>query len=241
MVQIIGPPLFGNLIGSFLGAKLGSLVVSPTTQAGAVLSSLGSSVGALLGGQIVGLGSSIIGSTASAAIGKIFGQFANLIVPGIGAFVGFVLGALIGNLFGRKEPPTPMADASTVLNFNDGYFELGAVNSRDNGNEALVTDIAQAAAGTLNAFIDVVGGKDLDARNVNLVSPTQTYGQDGNQLYVTIGGTRTNVNGADEAVDIGALWAIRRTKISGGNIIMKRVMLASTADNDNGVLGEMAA
>ena len=127
----------------------------------------------------------------------------------------------------------------------DGYFELGAVTSQNNGNEALVTDIAEAAAGTLNAFIDVVGGKDLDARNVNLTSPTQTYGQDGSQIYVTIGGTRTNVSGADEAVDIGALWAITRTvrslhlgKISGGNLMMKRAVLAS---NDNEAVRSRAA
>jgi len=208
-----------NPLASFLGSKLGSLVISPTTQAGAVLSSLGSSIGA-------------IGSFAAAsALGIKAAGIGNAIVPVVGAFVGFVLGALIGNLFGKKKPKIPTADASTVLNFQDGYYQLGTVHSANNGNEDLVTDMANAAADTLNAFIDVVSAGDPNARNINTTSPTQIYGHTGNQLYVTLGGVKQNVSSADEAVDAGALYAIEKTKIAGGSLFMKRAVLASTADN----------
>ncbi len=215
----------GSALAGYLGNKLGGLVVSPTTQAGVVLSSLGSSVGGLIGASSTALGTaltSIFGITGSAV--PIVGTF-------IGAFLGTVLGTLIGNLFGKKKPKIPTADASTVLSFQDGYYYLGTVNSANSGNEDLVTDMANASADTLNAFIDAVYSGDANARNINTTSPTQIYGHQGNQLYVTLGGTRHNVTGADQAVDKGVLYAIERTEIAGGSLLMKRAVLTSTADN----------
>jgi len=206
-----------NLIGGFIGAKLGSLIVSPTTQAGAILSSVGSAVGGLIGGVKIG---SSIGSFVLPGIGA-----------AIGAFVGFVLGGLIGNLFGKKKPKIPTADASTVLNFQDGYYQLGVVHSANNGNEDLVTDMALSAAQTLNAFIDVVKGDDENARNVNSVSPTQVYGHAGNDLYVRVGGVKHSVDTANEAVEIGALAAIRETKIAGGDLFLKRAVTTSQSED----------
>ena len=204
-------------IASFVGSRLGSAVVSAQTQAGALLGSIGSSVGA------------IIGSTIPIPF----------VGTAIGSFVGQVLGTLIGNLFGRRRPRIPMADASTVLNFTDGQYQLGTVNSVNSGNEDLVTDLANAAADTLNGFIDVISAGGANARNVNTTSPTQVYGHEGNQLYVTLAGRRHNVDSADEAVERGALYAIERTQIAGGGLFLKRAVLASTSDNFAGFGGDL--
>jgi len=211
-----------NLIGGFIGAKLGSLVVSPTTQAGAILSSLGSSIGGVIGG--VKLGSSL-GS----------------IVPGlgtaVGAFVGFVLGALIGNLFGKKKPKIPQASADTLIDYVDGRFVVMNVQSRNNGNEDFVSDLAQSAADTLNGFIAVMTQGSDTARVIDSPNTRQTYGHGGtsssqaNDIYVTLNGRKNLVDNGAEAVELGVLTAIRNTRIAGGDLFIKRAVLASQAED----------
>jgi len=227
------PALLASAIGSFFGARLGAAIVSPQTQAGAVLSSLGSTAGSLFfGGQLAAAATPALASTGvvgtfSSGVLSVFGGnafLAGIAVTGVGAVIGFVLGALIGNLFGRKKPKIPSADAETVLNFDDGLYHLGAVTSQNNGNEDLVTDMAQTAANTLNGFIGVIAGNDPKARNVNVVSPTQNYGHVGNQIYVNVGGVRHNFGTSQEAISYGVLWAVDRTEIAGGNIFMKRLL-----------------
>jgi len=195
-----------TIVASFFASKLANAIVSPQTQAAVILSSLGSAVGSIIG---------------------------NAILPGVGAiigeFVGQVLGTLIGNLFGRKKPKIPQASADTVLSFVDGYYTLGTVTSRDNGNEALVTDMANNAADTLNGFIDIMRGFDGSGEVINTVSPTQTYGHINNELYVRVGGTRTVVQTADEALDVGVVSAIRSTQVAGGNLIIKRAIAKTDA------------
>lgn len=211
-----------NPVASFLGSKLGSQVVSPTTEAGAVLGSVGSYAGAFVAGKL---------------IGNQIGAVLNLAIPVVGSFIGFVLGTLIGNLFGRKKPKIPQADASTELSFVDGYYYLGDVNSVNNGNEDFVTGMANAAADSLNAAINLISGAGLNARNINTTSPTQKYGHGGpnqNQagdIYVTVGGVKHLVDTADEAVDIGTMAAIKKTKIAGGQLFFKRAVLATQAES----------
>lgn len=205
------------IIGGFIGNRLASAVVSPQTQAAVILSSLGSSISTLALGSKVGaaIGSAIPG--LGTLVGGVLGY-------AVAAFVGQVLGTLIGNLFGRKKPKIPQASADTVLSFVDGYYTLGTVTSRDNGNEALVTDMANSAADTLNGIIDIMRGFDGSGEVINTVSPTQTYGHINNELYVRVGGTRTVVQTADEALDIGVVSAIRSTQVAGGNLIIKRAI-----------------
>ncbi|TCS14816.1 hypothetical protein EV278_1061, partial [Caulobacter sp. BK020] len=140
-----GATLVANAVGAFLGSKLGSMVVQPQTTAGVVLSSIGSAAGAwAMTTATLSVTSSAGVSTAGAFITAQLGLgnswlALNLIAPGIGAFVGFVLGALIGNLFGKKKPKIPSASAETVLQIPYARYELGAVTVTNNGNRDLVT------------------------------------------------------------------------------------------------------
>ena len=228
-------------IGSFLGTKLGSLVVQPTTQAGALLSSVGSSVGSFVIGSAFatvatgGAASGIVG-TAATAIFQTFGQTLGAIVaPGVGAFVGYVLGALIGNLFGAKPPPPPQADAETVLNFDTGYYELGSINQRDGGNVELVRNMAETGRDMLNGMISLITNDSRIADNANTYSPTQTYGHTANQIWLRLGnGSKKNYDTSDKAVEAGFLWAIDRTKVVGGNIYMKRIIEHNSYDQATG-------
>ena len=237
-------------IGSFLGAKLGSLVVQPTTQAGALLSSVGSSIGSFVVGSAfatasasiaaTGAASGIIG-TASSALISAFGQTAaNIIAPGVGAFIGYVLGALIGNLFGAKPPPPPQADAETVLNLKTGYYELGSINQRDGGNVELVRDMAESGRDMLNGMISLITNDSRFADNANTYSPTQTYGHTASQIWVKLGSSKRNYDTSDEAVEAGFLWAIERTKVVGGNIFMKRIIANNAHDQVTTMFGDMS-
>lgn len=228
-----------NAIGSFLGSKLGSLVVSPTTQAGALLSSIGSAVGswAVTTSAIsltVGTSTTTLGLGIAASIG-LTGNAAwllgNLILPGVGAFVGFVLGSLIGNLFGRKKPRIPSASAETVLQIPEARYELGAVVSANGGNRDLAKSMAVTSRNTLNALISHVieGGQTGQVANLDGSTTTQRYGHTGNQIYVKINGVQHNSDSADKAVEYGALSALRSTNIIGGDIFAKRAMHSSQA------------
>lgn len=217
-------------VASFLGAKLGSYIVAPETQAGAVLSSIGSAVGSWAFSTVGVIGSSI--SSSSWLVG-------NAILPGVGALVGFVLGALIGNLFGKKKPKIPSADAETVLNIDSGYYELGAVSRSNGGNIDLVRDMAEAARDTLNGIIGFVTyGSDV-ANVANTYSPTQTYGHTASQIWVKIGSSTHNFDTPDEAIDYGSMWALRQTKIVGGDIFTKRAIYKTNATNIPALLGDI--
>lgn len=215
-----------NAVGSFLGAKLGALVVSPQTQAGVALSSIGSAVGSFVA-------SKLIGNTA--------GMVLNAFAPGIGSFVGFVLGSLIGNLFGKKKPKVPTASAYTELQIPYARYELGAVTVTSNGNRDLVTSMASTARDTLNGLIATVAYTNTTAyvSNLNGASTTQKYGHTGGQIYVTVNGVQTNFSSADQAVEFGALAAIRNTKIVGGDIFAKRVIARSPAADLTSLTGDL--
>ncbi|MFP1133154.1 calcium-binding protein, partial [Asticcacaulis sp. W401b] len=218
--------LMANAIGSFLGAKLGAMVVRPETEAAVVLSSIGSAVGSYVALQSTGLASFLSLKTSSLAF--------NIIAPGIGAFVGFVLGALIGNLFGKKKKiRTPTANAETVLQLPYARYEVGATSAANGGNLELATAMAANARDILNGFIrEITNGNDKAlVSNVNGYGTTQSYGHTNSQLYVKINGLTTYVNSADEAVEKGTLAAIRNTYVVGGDLFMKRVVLQTAAED----------
>jgi len=221
-----GGMALANAVGSFLGAKLGAMVVSPQTQAGVALSSLGSALGAFAAGKI---------------IGQVTGTWMNLLVPGVGSFVGFVLGALIGNLFGRRKPKIPTASAETVLQIPYAQYQLGAITVTNNGNRELVVSMASSARDILNDLINRVAYVNTTTyvSNLNGYATNQTYGHTNSQIYVKINGAQTNFASADQAVEFGALTAIRNTKIVGGDIFAKRAIARSVAADLTSLSGDL--
>ncbi|MEJ2818036.1 DUF4214 domain-containing protein [Caulobacter sp. CCG-8] len=229
-----------SAIGSYLGAKLGSMIVSPQTQAGVALSSIASSVGAYMFSAAGAASAGAIGTWA-ATLAASMGHLGDFVVPGLGSLIGFVLGALIGNLFGKKKPKIPTASAYVDLQIPYAHYALGAISVANGGNRDLVTSMATSARDTLNSLIGMVAYDDDQTyvSNLNGVTTTQTYGHTGNQIYVKINGAQTNVASADEAVDLGVLAAIRNTKIVGGNLFLKRAIALSHATNLQVMAGDL--
>lgn len=230
----LGPgTLAVNAIATFLGSRLGSLVVSPQTSAGVVMANLGSAVGAYaFSAAGFGWGSSLLSG--------IFGNgflATNFVFPGVGAFVGFVLGSLVGNLFGKKRPK-PSASADTVLNFSSGYYQLGAVTV-NGGNRALVEGMATQARDILNGFIQVVSGEVDTASVVNSSSPTQQYGHTNTQIWAKFNGTQQNFADAAAAVEWGTVQAIRQTQIAGGDMLAKRALAYSPSNTLLALAGDL--
>ena len=227
-------------IGSFLGSKLGSMVVTPETEAAVALSSVGSATGAFV---FSGAGASVSGQIGvfAANLSSSLGQIGNVIVPGLGAFIGFVVGALLGNLFGSKKPKIPTADAETTLSYSTGYYQVGAVSSQNGGNEDLVRDMSKAARDTLNGIIGLITNGSEVAGNANYSSPTQVYGHTAGDLWVKLGSSsspKVYRDSADQAVEYGVMWALKQTKVVGGDIFMKRAIFNTLSGSVMALSGE---
>ncbi|GAB5457604.1 MAG: hypothetical protein Hens3KO_06340 [Henriciella sp.] len=230
-----------SAIGSYLGSTLAAEIVEPRTTAGAVFAATGAAIGT---GVAVGAWASWNAVAAAQVFGQLLpslGFKALLALTGVGAFVGFIIGALIGNLFGSSKPKIPEADAETELNFTTGYYQVGDVSSQNGGNEELARNMAEVARDTLNGLIGLVTNNSEIAGNANLTSPTQFYGHTAGQLWVRLGpaGAKNNFDSADEAVNYGALWAIRQTKISGGDLYLKRALFNSGANSIVALSGDL--
>lgn len=215
----------GN-VASFFGSQLANLIVSPQTQAGAVLGSLGGTLGSIAATQF-------------------FVSLSWFAGP-VGAFVGTVLGTLIGNLFGRKKPKVPTANAEVFLDYVSDQFQLGGASAANGGNLELVKATAGTVKETLNGFLSALAG-DMPyeasswasgiVRNGQWVSDAgiQTfYGHTGGQLWVKLGSSsayQQNVSSAEDAVSKGVLWSLDQTRVMGGDLFVKRALENSTADN----------
>lgn len=223
-----------NAIGSFLGAKLGALLVQPQNQAAALLSSIGSAVGSAVA---IGAASTQIASFLGTKVGSLL---FNIAAPGIGSLIGFVLGAVIGNLFGHKKPKIPSASASSILQLPYAQYTLGTVSSSNGGSTDVAVQMATTAAQVLNLIIgQIVPGSSIPHFVSNTTSPTQTYGYSGSQLYVTYNSVQHNVTSADAAVDQGVLWALPQTKIIGGDLFLKRAIAAQASADLTGLMGDL--
>ncbi|MFC5373614.1 DUF4214 domain-containing protein [Brevundimonas faecalis] len=178
-----------------------------------------------------------------------------MLVPGIGAFVGFVLGALIGNLFGRKKPKIPTANAEVYLDYTSDKFQLGASSAANGGNLDLVRNMAESARDTLNGFISVLAGdmpyqatswgygRWVNGGYISTPAGVQSfYGHTGGQLWVKLGSPsaqQQNVGSADDAVSKGVMWSIKQTQVIGGDIFAKRALANSAATDLTALLGDL--
>ncbi len=220
---------------AILGSTLGRVVVNPQTQAAQVLSSLGSLGGSLIAGTFASSATTAGGALTLGA------QLGNAVLPVVGAFIGFVAGAILGNLFGKKKKPkVASASATTNISLQDGTYMLSGVTSQNSGNVDLLSDIAKATTTTLNGFVDVIKGGDPNARNISAGSLSQTFGHTGSQLTINLPGqSQQNIDSAQEAVSLATLDAIDDIKIAGGNLYMKRVLENNTAETILGLSSDL--
>ncbi|MFN3727340.1 MAG: calcium-binding protein [Allosphingosinicella sp.] len=238
--RVFGSPgqfadLLGSSFASFFGAKLGSLVISPTTSSGAALASLGSAVGAW---ALSAGGSQAIGGVAAAIFSKL-GVFGSVLGPGIGSFVGFILGALLGSLFGKRKPRIPTAEAQVLLNLSASEFQLGAVTVQNGGSRDLALNMATVARDALNGLVEVVLGVNPGTLGSSSTL-NQSYGHYGNDIRAKQGnGAWQTFTSADAAVEWGVLGTLRQTSIAGGDILAKRAIYTSPAASLVALFGDL--
>lgn len=228
-------------IGSFLGAKLGSLILAPSNSEGAILSSIGSSAGVWAltsGSSAIGIGS------FAAAVGKLFGSLAGVGVPFVGSLTGFLIGSLVGQLFGRRKPRVPSASADIVLDTQSGYWSLGAVTVSDNGNRDFVVSMAESARDGANNIIDMILKSTRGSGLVASGAPRKKFGHAGATVYFDefngSGWTRKySGSNPDVAVEKSVLSGIAATRIIGGDMLLKRAIYASAAADLSTLLGNI--
>ena len=95
-----------------------------------------------------------------------------------------ILGAFIGNLFGRKKPKIPTANAEVSLQIPQAEYALTGIYTANGGNRDLVKAMGEAARDTLNGLIQVVARGDDEARVANTTTVVTSYGHTGGQLWV---------------------------------------------------------
>lgn len=233
--------LLPGAIGSFLGSKLGSLILAPNNTEGAILSSLGATGGVIAlttGASALGIGS------FTTALTQFFGGVANIGVPFVGSLVGFLLGSLIGRLFGSKKPRTPTASAEAFLDLSSGRWALGAMTSANGGNVDFAKRMANSAVDAVNGLINyVVGGSDLNAAG-NAVALREKFGHQGNTVYFdwySSGSWVRAYSGSDSSVatEMGVSYALRETRVRGGDFLVKRLIAAQPNASLTTLLGNV--
>lgn len=224
---VAAPGALPSAVMSFLGAKLGSLIISPVTKEGALFASLGSAVGSLAGSAIT----LAIGKALGLVGAKGLATFGNFIAPGVGALVGFLAGAILGKVF-FGSPPKPWAAAEVSLNLGTGFWDMGAVYAKHGANKDVVTSMALSARDAINGVIATVGGREDVVGVANPVAEKHKYrwdvAQGDYEMQELVGSTfvkRYDGKDASAAIDIGVLLGIRDTLIVGGDLFMKRAIL----------------
>lgn len=211
----INPTMIGSAIGSFLGTKLAMEVKTFET----------------IGGQI----GAAVGSTAFVAGGTYLAIAQLGVVPGLLpvaalAFVGFLVGGLIGSVFGG----TPRSGADALWDGDSGRFVVANAYSRKGGSKEAAESAALTVASTLNGVLDAAGGLLLEPHRVQsgnygmrksdfVYRPTSS--RDKRQITARFSGDDAMQN----LIGYGIHSALTDPdfKIAGGSNIVKRAIYAT--------------
>ena len=221
----ISPTSIGGAIGGFLGTKLASELVSFDTIGGQLGASIGASV-------FVAGGTYLLITQLSFVPG--------LLPVAALAFVGFLVGGLIGSLFGG----TPRSGADVLWDPSTKQFSVENVSARKGGSKDAARSLASAVAGGLNGVIATTGALLVDAEAVQ----AGNYGMIKSNFVLRTTGAGTDTSSAkfstkakdaaSDLIDLGSYHALQdmRSRLAGGSIFTKRA-LAATLDLANGTPG----
>jgi len=211
----------GNAVGSLIGTKLASELVTFDT--------IGGQLGSMIGSTALSIAATstalILTGTGSSAmvLGAQLGMFAGPVAAAIGAFVGFLVGSVFGG--------TPRSGADVLWNEETGTFETANAYARKGGSRDVATAMASAVGETLNAIIASTGGTLLNPEDVR----AGNYGMRGKNLVYRPEATRDKEaitlkvsvkaeDGAGQLITHGLHNAVAGAnfKIAGGDVFVKR-------------------
>ncbi len=210
----------GTAVASFVGSKLAAEVVSFDTVGGQIGSSIGSSLGVI----------------AAAELFKV-GALAGPLGAAIGAFAGYVLGGLVGSVFGG----TPRSGADASWDAESGHFVANNIYSRKGGSKEAAAALATVAADTFNAVLDATGGR---VQNPTAIT-TGNYGmRKGDFVYratsarskdaITFRVSPKDHDDAFEQLTRHGIWqglSDPDFAVVGGNIFVKRALYRTIESN----------
>ncbi|MEW6454449.1 MAG: calcium-binding protein, partial [Pseudomonadota bacterium] len=253
-----GQPLFTNItgnlasgLGSFVGTYLAHQIVSVENVGGAIGSALGSYVGSALIGSI---GTQVLTSLGFAsALSAGSSVILGFILPGVGAFIGALLGTWLGNIFGGLfgGGETHYGGGNGVLTPGGTQFVTGS-NWGNYGDVANpMTDLRTSTISVINDFINSVGGRVAGGDSI-----TVQYGAELNDpgLYVVAPFSYSNERDSSlnasftmsgygftgqQLLNFGAVNALKRVQIAGGDMYVKRAIANSTATTLQQLSGDM--
>lgn len=142
LFQGLSTAQLGNVVGGFIGSYLASKVVSFDT--------IGGQIGSAVGAALAPIGVNALLATAGLALTPIG--------VAVVAFIGFIVGGLIGSIFGG----TPRSGADATWSETDQKFVVANVWSRKGGSRDSARSLASAAAETFNSVIAATGGTLLN-------------------------------------------------------------------------------
>ncbi|MEV5032350.1 cadherin domain-containing protein [Sphingobium sp. LMC3-1-1.1] len=217
----VNPTMVLTAVGSFLGTKLASEIVSFDTIGGQIGSSVGASLGAI-GAVALVTGGGSLASTFS-ALGIAAGPVGAL----VGAFVGFIVGGLIGSVFGG----IPRSGADAQWSEDEGRFVVANVWSKKGGSKDAARSVASAVSETFNSILSATGGALLDPTSVQ----SGNYGMRGKKFVYKPYSTKSSdaitqrFSGKDAAtrlIGYGVYTGLTDPdfKIAGGDVYVKRAL-----------------
>jgi Ca2+-binding RTX toxin-like protein len=136
----VNPIMIAQAIGSFLGTKLASEVIE--------FDSIGGQIGAAVGSTLAVSGGIYLSITQ-------LGIIPGLLPVAALAFVGTLIGGLIGSIFGG----TPRSGADAVWDENEGRFVVANVYSKKGGSKEAAEGMAATVAETFNMVLDATGSR----------------------------------------------------------------------------------
>ncbi|MBE9091929.1 hypothetical protein IQ232_20050, partial [Microcystis aeruginosa LEGE 11464] len=155
-----------------------------------------------------------------ASIGGVIGGF---IVPGIGNFLGSVVGGWAWNLIANKDP---RAYYSVYYNAATGKFVSQFSFEAEGGKPEVAQQMAQSASDTLQLIAGMIGGTPLT------ITATE-YGHYEKEFVFNIGGSGKNsFSNAQTALYNGIIRQLKTLNIQGGDPYMKRLIALPSYNSD---------
>ncbi|MFN4849029.1 MAG: hypothetical protein ACK5H5_03255, partial [Microcystis sp.] len=155
-----------------------------------------------------------------ASIGGVIGGF---IVPGIGNFLGSVVGGWAWNLIANKDP---RAYYSVYYNAATGKFVSQFSFEAEGGKPEVAQQMGQSASDTLQLIAGMIGGTPLT------ITATE-YGHYEKEFVFNIGGSGKNsFSNAQTALYNGIIKQLKTLNIQGGDPYMKRLIALPSYNSD---------
>lgn len=174
-------------------------------------------------------------------------------LPGIGFFLGALVGEFAGSLFGSlfSGPPSVGPNAVAIIGLNTvGSFAVKSISADNGGNTAVPLAMAQAEIDIENKILTLIGGTLANSRSVlenqTGYGSTHSIGYFQNQYFYAPGvrapaNYPNRFNDQQSAIEFSIMKTMRGLSINGGNDYMRTALVRSKATTLNDFASDLNA